>query len=742
MTVKRSRLLLAIAVLCTLGIGVYWAYGAQHGQPLWAPPPVLPTEKGAVVIPGPTRVDEQPVSKAAPIKKAGANEEKSKVIQAGGALPAPPPMFPAPARMPEKKEIDAPPPLPQLDETKPALEPRPVVIEPAFPPLPKKDVPLPVAPVPQLEPEKVLIKDPPTKIIPPPFPPMEPSTKLIPLPEFKADPPTVTIPPAAVVEEPKKPVGLVPQIEPKIMPQAQSPVAPTPPEDRVKSFVRVRSGPVPAAPPPPPVVRDPVPEPPQPGPAAQSAAPPPTANALSRVQVPAVTLEKRGPSRLSAHESAVYQLVIRNLGPSAAPQIQIDDEIPAGARIASADPMPQMQVNKAIWVIPGLAAGQEQVIRITLQAKTPIDVSGQTTLQVSSASVAKQTSAYQPTRATGDVVALRVKAPAQAAVGAPVVFEIQVGNQADQPLQGIVLHAILPDGLSHPEGREIQGPVDAAFKPGETKTIRMPTTAAKAGRHSVQIKVVTKSGVEVSDVAHVDVIAAGVLLQQEPTTRLFPGRHGDVRIELANHTGKPLKNIMVSNRLADGLDFVDASDRGLYQSNSRTVHWVVDQLPAGKTQTLFVRLRGNKAGQYPNLVLAKADGMASQQSNGMIVLEALSDLALRVVAKDNQLEMGRETVYEVHVQNPGNTPASNVKLQVQFPPGLTPKDAQGETRHAIERHAVHFEPVASLSADGKLVYRVSAIAHAAGDQRVRFAVVSDQVRAPVEREISTMVYRD
>src|SRR5215216_2508068 len=86
MTVTRTRINLALAIMCVTGLGVYWAYGAQHGQPLWAPPQVLPdNDGGPLVIPGPTRVEQ---------KKAAAKGAESGVIPAGGVLPAPPPMFP------------------------------------------------------------------------------------------------------------------------------------------------------------------------------------------------------------------------------------------------------------------------------------------------------------------------------------------------------------------------------------------------------------------------------------------------------------------------------------------------------------------------------------------------------------------------------------------------------------------------------------------------------------------------
>jgi uncharacterized repeat protein (TIGR01451 family) len=337
---------------------------------------------------------------------------------------------------------------------------------------------------------------------------------------------------------------------------------------------------------------------------------------------------------------------------------------------------------------------------------------------------------------------MQLIAPTEASVGQPVVFEIRVSNQSEQPLTGIVLRGSLPQGLDTPKGREIEGEVNGTLRPGETKTLRMPANAVQPGRFTVAAKVTTQAGQEASAQTTIDVTGGTLQVQQAASTRLFVGREGDLRIEVANHTGQPMRNVAIADRLPEGIDYLLASERGLYQTNSRTVHWLLDSLPAGATRTLALRVQGSKAGQYPNIVTAKADGVAEVQSTGAITMQAISDLTLRVKDQDHLLEVGRETVYEIQVQNPGNAAANNVRVQVQFPPGLTPKSAEGDTKFAVDRQTIIFEPIASLGPQEKAVYRVSARADATGDQRVQFAVVSEQVQVPIQREISTLVYRD
>jgi hypothetical protein len=199
-----------------------------------------------------------------------------------------------------------------------------------------------------------------------------------------------------------------------------------------------------------------------------------------------------------------------------------------------------------------------------------------------------------------------------------------------------------------------------------------------------------------------------------------------------NTTQRLLRNVMVANALPEGVEFLEASDRGLYQAPSRTVYWLIDQLAPGQMQPLGVRVQGGRTGQYPNPATARAEGVAEVQGSGLLAVEGFADLSMRVIDRKNPVELGRENVYEVRLKNAGSLPATNVRLQIQFPPGFTPKRAQGPSRHAIDRQSVVFEPVPTLGEGGEAVFRISAVPSVAGnDHPVRFMATSDQVRTPI-----------
>ena len=472
-------------------------------------------------------------------------------------------------------------------------------------------------------------------------------------------------------------------------------------------------------------------------------APPPAELAIiaSSVQTPAVTVEKRGPITPRSGETVSYQIVVRNQGSVPAQQIRIEDELPPDARFITAEPMPVLDGGKVVWNLAALPANQIRVLRLTLQAGAPSPTGHHTTVQVAAASQVTTINVQRPTIPKAGL-GMELIAPRQVSVGKPAVFEIRVVNHSEQPLTGLVLHGALPAGLNTPQGRTIEGEVGGALQPGEAKTLRMPTIVVQHGRFTVDAKVTTQTGQAASASAAIEIGAESLQIRQAENTRLFVGRDGDVRIDVTNSTSQTLRHVAVSDRLPEGVDYVMASERGLYQANSRTVHWLIDSLPAGASRTMHLRLYAAKPGNYQNVIVAKADGGMQAKSTGTIAVQAVADLSLRVIEKDHMIEVGRETSYEIELENPGQAAASNVRLQVQFPPGMTPKNVQANSPYTKDRQTIVFEPIASLPAREKVVYRVSALAQTTGDQRVRVAVVSDQVATPLVREISTLAYRD
>jgi hypothetical protein len=263
------------------------------------------------------------------------------------------------------------------------------------------------------------------------------------------------------------------------------------------------------------------------------------------------------------------------------------------------------------------------------------------------------------------------------------------------------------------------------------------------GRQGLQARITNAGQPDVVGQAALDVVpaGAGLVVQQAASTRLVMGRTADLRIEVTNHSAKPMRHVSIVSSLPEGVDFVGASDHGLYQPAGRTTSWLLDPLAAGQTHALVLRVQPKGAGQLTHPVVARADGIPESKSTASLTIDGTADLAIELQG-DNAVEIGREIAYEIRIANPGGAANTNVRVELAFTPGVVPRSAQGPSAFRIDGQTVIFEAVPTLAAQGQTVYRVVAMGQTAGDQRMRAAVVSDQVRIPVTREKGTKVYRD
>jgi hypothetical protein len=96
----------------------------------------------------------------------------------------------------------------------------------------------------------------------------------------------------------------------------------------------------------------------------------------------------------------------------------------------------------------------------------------------------------------------------------------------------------------------------------------------------------------------------------------------------------------------------------------------------------------------------------------------------------------------VRVANQGQTPATNVNVQVDFPDAIEPVSVEGNVRHQIRGKTVVLEPITSLAPGQEISFVIRAKAIAAGDHRTVMSVRSDDRDIAVSKEESTHVYSD
>ena len=292
--------------------------------------------------------------------------------------------------------------------------------------------------------------------------------------------------------------------------------------------------------------------------------------------------------------------------------------------------------------------------------------------------------------------------PETARLGDPAVFQLRLTNAGNGPALGVVLHDDMPDGLEHEAGTTIDAEI-GTLAPGETKQVNLTAKATKSGRHVNKASAWANNAKAVQAEAAVVVTEAALALKKTGPSERFVNREAEFVLEITNPGTAASTNVRVLDPIPQGLEFVDASDGGIYDSSSRTVIWMLGTVEPGAQRTLKVKVLGRVSGEYVNRATAQGDRGLEASSSAPLRVEGVPALLLEVVDLDDPVEVGRGD----HVRNPrlnqGSNPSTGLRILATVPDGMIRE--QGQRRIAFWAQVI-FEPLAKLAPRRRDVSRV------------------------------------
>jgi uncharacterized repeat protein (TIGR01451 family) len=204
------------------------------------------------------------------------------------------------------------------------------------------------------------------------------------------------------------------------------------------------------------------------------AAPAASGRSPTALQVASLSIEVQVADTMLAGATLPCEIRVSNPGPVPLAGVRVEDQLPAGAKLLSADPVPELQGSRLVWNLGNLEGHGQRRLRLAIQA------AGQTELTLAPTATF---AAAQALRATVALPAFTVEQAAQGVVqrGSTLSVQIQVTNRGTAPLMHVELRDELPVGLSHPVGRKLVADV-GTLAPGETKTLRLDVLATGAGQ--------------------------------------------------------------------------------------------------------------------------------------------------------------------------------------------------------------------------------------------------------------------
>ena len=698
-----ARTKLASLLLGASLLGAYFALGQELPRPRPIAPPEsagggadLPviTEGTIERDPLPPSTKKSPERILAPLSETAEPKTRSgpsadppallpdlpPVIPVSGTQPPmdltpPPSMSPPPPVAPDLSAPPPPSPTPPSNLKTPDLPPLPGAHEYLAVPPPEKvekTAPAKTAPLVPWSPPKEKIEEPPPRSVPtipvsrPVEPSPQPSRFVVPRSGMKR--PVEEAAPVQTVTESPRPMQpeqpAIPRFDQvKVFHSPAAPVSPNPPIVSGTSTGYQR--------PPTPITM------------------PPSADVGSASTVtPQLTIEKRGPFYQKAGATLAYQIILRNIGPTIASGVRIEDEIPGMTLRSAVPPTDFAQGNRLAWVVAVLRPGEDKTFVLELVpnrvgdlvSTTSVVITQSTSFRTKQEEDGDTGSRFKtpppmpnpldnfdlslpgglpppldptpspaviktppPAPAPSAPMTIDVKPIAAASVGQKVMIEVMIANKGTSPLSQLMLIGTLPPALKHPAGDSIGADLPD-LGPGETKTFKMPVTAIQVGTHTVEIRVKSKDNEIVT----------------KPQVEVFA----------------------------------------------------------------------------PN------PGSTSNASPSPIQQASASGLQVTIQSRDAQVGLGRETIAVVNLANLGVIPASNVQLTLFLSDGLeATQNAQAPVPYRVSGKRIFFESVSGLPADRRLNFHIGVRAVGVGEQNIRVQVTSDQQRTPVAQDLRLTVVR-
>lgn len=453
-------------------------------------------------------------------------------------------------------------------------------------------------------------------------------------------------------------------------------------------------------------------------------------------QAPRLTIEKRAPTELQVGQPAIIELVIRNEGDLPALRVEVRDEVPRGTQLNATNPQAVAEPRgQLVWKIGSIAPQAEAVVRMQVTPVAEGEIG-------SVATVTFQVQASGRSLVTRPRLVVTTIAPATAMIDEEISLKVKVANQGTGVAKGVVVRDLIPSGLRHSAGDELENEL-GDLAPGESRELDLAVRAVQPGK-AVNQATAFGDGDLRSEVAkfEIEVIAPVIAMSVEGPKKRYLERPATYTVAVNNHGTAAARQLALALNLPAGMEFVKSDPPGRHDAQANSVHWLMEELPAQRNGSVSVTVLPKSAGSHNLVFEATAERTKAVRFEQTTLVEGVAAVLFQLGDVEDPIEVGGEAVYNIKVVNQGSKPASNVRLMAEVPSTMKFLAAESDARHTVQGNRVVFEPISSLAPKAEANIRIRVRCLSAGDLRFRCQLVTDDMEAPVSKEESTRVYAD
>ncbi|MGL4943821.1 MAG: hypothetical protein ACRC46_11605 [Thermoguttaceae bacterium] len=454
---------------------------------------------------------------------------------------------------------------------------------------------------------------------------------------------------------------------------------------------------------------------------------------------PQLLIQKNYPDEVTLGAVTSLQIVLRNTGTTAVRDVVLRDVLPQGFRLVSTKPTASAGASSGElnWLISAIAPGEQSLIEINVVPTVEGEMRSVATVSFTSDASAR-------TLVTRPQLQVEVKSPTGTLVGDSVSLDFVVSNPGTGTARNVVLENHIPEGLVFTDERgtpiEILRNELGDIRPNQSVSLTLPPLKCVGGGEIVNRLVVRgDAGLVAEARTPIKVLAPQLHLAIEGAKTRFLERQTAYTLTVSNPGTASARNVDLVCQLPTGFQFISTDQSGVYEPTRHTVHWALEELPAGEGGEITLTLLPVRAGEQTLAFSGNGDNNVSGEAKCQTSIDGMAATSFSVNSVSDLVEVGREAVYEIRVTNRGTKPSSGVGVAVQLSKGMELVKAEAPVQYASNYGAIQFNPLSQLDPKQEQVYRVAARCLADGDHRISVKLTADDLQAPLVKEENTRV---
>lgn len=448
----------------------------------------------------------------------------------------------------------------------------------------------------------------------------------------------------------------------------------------------------------------------------------------------AVSLEWTRPAQVRVGQPAAFHLIVRNTRPIPVQEVIVRTQLPKSMTVQGTDPPANVEGSVVWWDLGTLTGKQEKNLQLRLTAGTGGEWPCHAWVTVTAAATMKL-------KVGEPRLVLKTTVPPKVLLGSPTTFVVNVSNTGNAAAEQVKVHALLSDGLDHPQGKSLDFPI-GPLGPGQTRTVSVSCGTTRGGEQTCDVAAEDAADQHVKDHAAIQVIEPRLNLEAAGPKLRYLHRKAAYTVRVVNPTEAPVPNVLVRAVIPPGFQFHAAGDGGRFDPTTGTVSWALGEVGAFQTRAVKVELVAVAIGDFHLPFTTRAGHGIKADSEVFTRVEGLAALVLEVVDTEDPIEVGAETTYQIRITNSGSKTETDARLVCTIPEKMELKSAAGPTHYQVRGKEIVFEPLPPLAPKGEANFHITVKGIAPGDVRFKAQVTSANLSEPLMEMEPTRVYED